>query len=189
MVHVRQIEDQILTFIVSGKLWRNSLVMQDKETDSLWSHLTGECLEGKYQGTVLEQIPSVQTTWEQWQADHPQTRVLKKSEEVKSSRYQKYFDDPERTGLFRTIWLEERMPGKAVVHGITVGPFAVAVTDEALKAGAQVKYELGEVPLVITRGTDGGVRAVSTDSGEELLVRTAFWFAWSGFYPNTEVID
>ncbi len=102
-MHVRQVGDQTLTFIVSGKLWRNSLIMQDKETGSLWSHVTGECLEGDYLGTQLEMIPMVQTTWRQWSADHPETRVLKKSAEVKSSHYEKYFADPERTGLFQTV--------------------------------------------------------------------------------------
>ena len=71
MVHVRQIEDKTLTFIVSGKLWRNSLIMQDKETGSLWSHVTGECLEGEYEGMQLEMIPVVQTSWQQWSPSIP----------------------------------------------------------------------------------------------------------------------
>lgn len=189
MVHIRQVGDQELTFIVSGKLWRNSLIMQDKETDSLWSHITGECLDGELAGKALEQMPSVQTTWAQWKAEHPQTRVLKKSEEITSSQYQKYFDDPERTGLFRTFWLQDKMPGKAVVHGVVVGPHALAVTDDALAKGQKRTYTLADIALEVSRGADGGLRAVRTDTGEELLVRTAYWFAWSGFYPNTEVME
>jgi hypothetical protein len=188
-VYVRQVEEQVLTLIVSGKLWRNSLIMQDKESGSLWSHITGKGMEGPHTGAQLEQIPAVQTTWAQWQAEHPDTRVLKKTEEVKSSQYQSYFDDPERNGLFRTIWLEDRMPGKSLVHGVAIGPHAMAVADELIPAGESVEYDLAGIPLKLIRSNDGGMRAVRTDTGEEILVRTSFWFAWSGFYPNTEVME
>ncbi len=73
MVYAREIDDTQLTLIVSGKLWRNSMIMQDEQTGSLWSHVTGVCLEGEYQGKTLEQVPSVQTTWAEWQAAHPDT--------------------------------------------------------------------------------------------------------------------
>jgi len=95
-VHARQLGDEELTFIVSGKLWRNTMVMQDEQTGSLWNHITGECFEGEYQGTTLSMIPVVQTTWAEWAKAHPDTRVLKKNEEVTASRYQNYFDDKER---------------------------------------------------------------------------------------------
>jgi len=189
VVHVRQLEDTTLTFIVSGKLWRNSLIMMDKETGSLWSHITGECMEGEYLDRTLTQIPSVQTTWSEWVTAHPGTRVLKKSEEILSSKYERYFADPERTGLFRTMWLQDRMPGKALIHGLTIGPHALAVADSVLTVDQPVTTELAEIQLKVVREPDGGVSATRADTGEAVLVRTAFWFAWSSFYPNTEVLD
>ncbi len=188
-MHARQVGDQTLTFSVSGKLWRNSLVMQDKETGSLWSHVTGECLEGEYLGTQLEMIPVVQTTWRQWSADHPATRVLEKDEEIKSSQYEGYFADPERTGLFRTVWLQDRLPGKSLVHGLLLGTHGLAVTDAALVAGKPVEVQLDDVKIRVTRGADGGVRAVRKDTGAEVQVRTAYWFAWSTYFPRTAVVD
>ncbi len=189
MVYARTVADTDLTLIVSGKLWRNSMIMMDEETGSLWSHVTGKCLEGEHAGTVLEVVPSVQTTWAEWRDDHPDTRVLAKSEAITSSRYQSYYDDPERTGLFRAQWLMERLPGKTLVHGVTVGPHALAVTDERMDAGRPVEGELGGVAVTLRLDPDGGVRAVRNDTGEELPVRTAYWFAWSGFFANTAVID
>jgi len=188
-VHVRQVGDRTLTFIVSGKLWRNSLIMQDKETGSLWSHVTGECLEGEYVGTQLEMIPVVQTTWEQWSQDHPATRVLRKDEQITSSGYEKYFADPERTGLFRTVWLQDRLPGKSLVHGVLSGPHSLAVTDAALQRGKPVLAKVGDVEIRVSRQTDGGVRATRLDTGAEMIVRTAYWFAWSTYFPRTAVVD
>jgi hypothetical protein len=188
-VHARRVGDREPSFIVSGKLWRNSLIMQDRETGSLWSHITGECLDGELAGTQLEMIPMVQTTWKEWVAAHPETRVLKKSEEVKTSRYESYLADPERTGLFRAKWLREKMPGKTMIHGIVIGPHALAVRDDGLPKGAVRNVTVGDVPVKIVHDADGGVRARRIDTDAELRVLQAFWFAWSTYYPRTRVIE
>jgi len=174
-------------------LWRNSLVMQDRETGSLWSHVTGRAIYGKAKGEQLEKLEAVETTWKRWFAAHPETTVLEKSEEVRGSHYQEYFDNPERMGLFRAQWLNDRMPGKTLVYGAAVGPHAVAVTDRALGGGEPVRVELGGTPVVFSRGEDGGVRAfIAGADGKEreaVVVTPVYWFAWSTFYPNTKVID
>ena len=55
-----------LTFGVSGMLWKDSLIMYDRQTRSLWSHVTGKAMKGPLQGTVLTVYPtSMQTTWAQ----------------------------------------------------------------------------------------------------------------------------
>lgn len=229
MVYTRTIGEKTFTFIVSGKLWRNSLIMQDKETNSLWSHVTGESMDGPMKGQQLEYIPSVQTTWADWVEQHPETKVLRKEKAVRNSAYESYFKDPDRIGIFRTRWLIEQMPGKGLIHGITRGPHAVAIADEKLNTCQILNIRVGEDPFVVVRAADGGVRAFyagtrgkklhfhrdshsprildketgsiwNLDSGEcirgelkgvtleEEVVRTAFWFAWSNFYPNTGVI-
>jgi len=228
VVYAREVDDSTYTFQVSGMLWRNSLIMRDRETGTLWSHVTGEALSGPKKGVQLVKLPSVQTTWERWRAEHPETKLLKKSEEVLSSHYQDYFNDPDRTGLFRSRWLIKRMPGKAKVHGVVVGPHAVAVTDAALGEEGLVSVDLGGRPVVVVRGGDGGVRAFEARAGgrtlemeraagtwrdattgtawdldqgagtsgplagerlEPIPVTTVFWFAWSSFFPNTQVIE
>ena len=57
-------------------LWKRSLVMQDKETGSLWSHILGRAMRGPLEGTQLEMIPAAMTTWKAWRRDHPKTTVL-----------------------------------------------------------------------------------------------------------------
>lgn len=229
-MHIRATGDFTLTFIVSGKLWRNSLIMQDKETGTLWSHITGEALDGDLKGEKLRMLPSVQTTWERWVGAHPTTEVLKKEQEVKGSRYQRYFNDPRRAGIFRSRWLRERLPAKTLVLGVNIGPDAVAVVEKKLSLGSFLSIPLGDVKVLIVRTSDGGERAYIARIGErdlvfpkdgsklevqdettrslwdltmgksiagelrgkaleETVVRRAFWFAWSSFFPNTDVID
>ncbi len=193
MVYARTLGGKTYTFQVSGKLWRNSLIMQDRETGSWWSHVTGRAIDGKAKGAQLEKLEAVETTWELWYAAHPDTAVLEKSEEVRASHYQEYFDDPKRMGLFRAQWLNEKMPGKTLVYGAAVGPHAVAVTDAAVAGGLPVQVDLGGTPVVFFQGGDGGVRAFIAQADgqkrEALAVTPVYWFAWSNFYPNTQVID
>ena len=161
--------------------------MMDRETESLWSHITGECLEGELAGSRLEQLPSVQTTWQLWFAAHPETRVLKKPEEVLASHYQKYFDNPARIGILPMTWQEDGLPGKTLIQGLLINDAALAVVDETLEMGTPLEVELGGVKVTVQRDKDGGVRAVRSDTGESLMVRLAYWFAWSAYFPETGI--
>ncbi len=232
MVYARRHDDRILTFIVSGRLWRDSLIMQDKETGTFWSHVTGEALLGSLTGASLESIPSVQTSWAEWFREHPDTKLLRKSRMVRSSVYESYFRNEKRMGLglMRGSWAHNRMPGKTIIHGVAIGPHTAAIADTWLRENQMENLLLGEEPVVVMRGDDGGVRAWKAKSGsyerltfqktsddhyiddqtgstwsleegrcvtgqlegihlESVQVTTAFWFAWSSFYPNTQVID
>lgn len=67
-------------------LWNRSLVMRDLETGSLWSHILGECMAGKFQGRTLDVLPGVMTTWKDWLARHPDTTVLDMDRTAESYR-------------------------------------------------------------------------------------------------------
>lgn len=75
----RRIKDRTLTLAVSGKLWNSSLVMIDRETKSLWSHLLGRAMRGPLIDSELNAIPSVMTNWKSWRTAHPETTVVKMS--------------------------------------------------------------------------------------------------------------
>ena len=75
-MYVRVDGEKKLTFVVSGMLWNRSLVMQDLETKSLWSHLLGKSMEGPLEGTQLQSIPASLTDWETWRHKHPETSVV-----------------------------------------------------------------------------------------------------------------
>lgn len=65
-MYAREIEGSEFSFGVSGKLIRNVLVMYDRQTESYWSQLLGEAVEGEMVGTKLEFLPSWMMTWEAW---------------------------------------------------------------------------------------------------------------------------
>jgi len=72
-------EGKPLTFAVSGMLWKSSLIMFDRETRSLWSHITGKAVAGPLKGMRLTPVPAVHTTWGLWRANYPDTVVLEKA--------------------------------------------------------------------------------------------------------------
>ncbi len=78
-MYASNVNDQRLTFAVSGKLWQRSLVMIDSETKTLWSHILGQAMEGSLKGTQLKTIPSVITDWKSWRRDHPDSSLLNMS--------------------------------------------------------------------------------------------------------------
>jgi hypothetical protein len=132
VVYASDVDKKKLTFQVSGMLWNRSLVMRDLETKSLWSHILGECMQGELEGTKLELIPSVMTTWRRWLADHPATTVL--DLRPTADRFSKeFYKDP---GQF--------------VYGVKVAGKPQAYSFAYLKHNPVVQEEVGGVPIVVT---------------------------------------
>jgi len=119
-VYSRTVENRILTFGVSGKLWKNALVMYDRETKTLWSHLTGEAIEGPLKGHKLKMISSLpKMKWKAWQAIYPNTQVLSVNgeEDLRRDAYIEYHVS-NRTGLFQTEHKDKRLNPKDMVIGV-----------------------------------------------------------------------
>lgn len=91
------------TFGSSGFLYRSNKLMYDRQTETLWSQLTGEPVLGALVAKKLKPLrvlPVTVTTWREWRARHPQTKVL--SLETGFDRdyrpgaaYGKYFASPD----------------------------------------------------------------------------------------------
>ncbi len=72
----RTLGDRVLSFGHAGILYEQSFVMYDRETGSLWVHVTGEAAHGPLKGKRLEFMPSTVTTWANWKKSYPHTTVL-----------------------------------------------------------------------------------------------------------------
>ena len=73
----RNYDGKTLSFEPSGGLMNASLVMQDRETDTFWSIMSGKAEAGALDGTALIELPvSEKMSWAEWRARHPDTLVL-----------------------------------------------------------------------------------------------------------------
>lgn len=108
----------------------NALLMYDRQTHSLWSHITGEAIEGPLRGKVLKSIPSTHTTWKEWKQANPSTLLLSKGglwgRKYNTDPYQDYYADPNKAGMMPLEHPDKRIRTKERVVGIKVGQEARA---------------------------------------------------------------
>ena len=73
-----RVDGAVYRFGTSGLLYRSNKLMYDRVTNTLWDQFVGEPVWGELVGSGIRvaPLPSVNTTWEQWLAAHPDTTVL-----------------------------------------------------------------------------------------------------------------
>lgn len=173
-MYSRELDGEVRSFGVSGKLWHGVLVMFDREGDSLWTQLDGRAIQGEELGSKLEHVPSTYTTWERWREAHPDTLVLEKSGEDLErvgSHYADYFADPDR--LFMDH-LGDGLGGispKDVVFGVVLGDSTLAVSEDLLTREGVVNAVVAGRPVGFVRNAStGAALAVDRRLGERVLV-------------------
>ena len=72
----RNINNTNTTFGVSGLLYKNNLIPYDRATDSYWSQLKLECVNGELFQEIPESTPLPEMTWGVWKKLYPESRVI-----------------------------------------------------------------------------------------------------------------
>jgi hypothetical protein len=164
-VYARKVGEQTLTLGVSGNLWKDVLVLYDRETDSLWTQLSGDAIDGPLVGKSLQEIPSEMSTWAEWKARHPNTVVLKKSVPV-GPGHVRYAADRDMLGIFGSKNRDDRLGGKEMIYGVRLpGGEALAVVQSHLEEKGGIVTSVGESSVLITRSSAGGVVAYGLPQG------------------------
>ena len=76
MVWNRMIAGAPTTFGVSGLLYNTNLILYDRATNSHWSQMLRQSVEGYHRSTQPDQFQMVETTWRTWKKMAPHTKVL-----------------------------------------------------------------------------------------------------------------
>lgn len=159
-MYAREVDGRELSFGVSGKLIRNVLVMYDRETESLWSQLIGEAVEGPLVGTKLEFLPSWMMTWEQWVAEHPETLALEKGYYGSRDPYENGYYDSASTGVIGETFTDERLYAKEFVLGVELAEQAVAYPFSVLNEAPVLNDVVGETAVLVFFEADSASGAV-----------------------------
>ena len=156
-MYVRTVEGRETTFGVSGRLWRDALVLYDRDTRSYWSQIDGRAIAGQLAGERLTEVPSIVTTWKEWKLAHPDTLVLRPSMLSRDgSNYENYFYGPE-LGIFETRNPDKRLSGKTIVLGIESRGATSAVPLSLLEERSPLNGHLDDSPIVVVALGDDGV--------------------------------
>jgi hypothetical protein len=154
------IEGEENSFGVSGKLIMNVLVMYDRQTDSLWSQLTGEAVAGPLVGTKLEFVPAWQTTWADWKAQHPNTIALDKGYGgTIRDPYTNYYNSAS-SGVIGQDRIDERLYVKEFVVGIEHNNEAVAYPFGVLNEKPLVNDAVGDLAVLVVFSSETGTGVV-----------------------------
>lgn len=242
----RRIEGEVFDFGTSGMLWNSALVMYDRQTETLWSHFTGEGIVGELTGVQLVDFPLATVSWRDWREAHPDGLVLSTetgfSREYGRNPYPGY-DDVDGVPYLFEGEVDGTFTAMTRIVGVEIADASLGIPLPALQQNSVVATELAGTPLVawwapgtgsaldtasIAAGADVGATGVfvalaegeqaefiangdgtfsdvGTGStwnilgeavagpltGERLeAVRhvDTFWFAWSTFVPDTEIV-
>ena len=134
--------------------------MYDHQTRSLWSHITGEAIQGPLTGKRLKPLASMpQIAWKTWQLNYPETQVLSvpaiggMREGKRQDAYADYHAS-QRAGVSGMEYTDNRLPNKSLVIGVQV-PAKNGTTQfrayplTHFAETAVINDMLGDVPLLI----------------------------------------
>jgi hypothetical protein len=200
-VYAATVNGQRLTFEVLG-VWRRNLIMQDRETDTVWQQATGEALYGPLEGTHLKLIGGEQTTWHDWTTRHPGTAVsIEPANPPKGLLsfnrieflLEKFATSYKTPGLNRN---DNRLPSHEEVGGLILNGEPRAYPLSHLYAVETVQDSLGGMPLVVLydRQHDRLHACRQTEDGRPNLnhplpIQRQFWLGWSEFHPTTTIFN
>ena len=128
----REIDGQVHTFGVSGKLIMNALVMYDHQTRTLWSQFLRKGVKGPLAGVELDVVPVTQTTWAAWRALHPDSLVLDKRGGYRGDAYNSYYRGGS-AGVLGESRRDSRLDRKELVLGLDLGGSTKAYAFRALE--------------------------------------------------------
>ncbi len=168
------------TFGSSGLLYRSNKLMYDRQTQTLWSQLTGEPVLGPLAAkelAPLRALPITVSSWREWKKMHPRTRVLSletgyERDYRPGTAYGRYFASPET--MF-PVW--KKAPSDLAVKDwvlvVVVEPSRKMYPVDALAGASLVHDRVGDrdVVLVGERAFESGGRRFRRESAS--LVDTA----------------
>jgi Protein of unknown function (DUF3179) len=158
IVFERTVSVDMLIFKVSGKLYRNNLVMYDTATGSLWSQLLGNGILGAYDGTQLGVVTSTTIAWNDWQALHPDTKLLDRPRDANGDFLRNYNVDPYAGyDTSNEVYFPQTnidpynvLSPKELVLGVFLGKEARAYPLSIVSEKRVVNDVVGGTPLVVT---------------------------------------
>ncbi|HYT31357.1 MAG TPA: DUF3179 domain-containing (seleno)protein [Thermoanaerobaculia bacterium] len=178
-VYDRRAAGRRLTFENSGALWRDTLVLRDRETGTYWTAATGRALAGPLRGEALTGIPAAVTRSDSWQKSHPETLYLDLDRSTAVSLPMRLYDASPAQGVSGTRTADRRYRPKQEVSVVGGESEAIAFEAEELRGAERIERSVDghsiliewdaalRIPRAYQQGTDR----------REIPVVPMYWFA------------
>ncbi|MCR4314400.1 MAG: DUF3179 domain-containing protein [Candidatus Uhrbacteria bacterium] len=167
LTYASAVYDRTDTFGVSGKLWNSNLLLYDRTTESLWSQLRGEAIDGTRVGTRLTRYPSRVMAWVDYKSTYSSGQVLSRETGFDRDYTQNPYEGYDES---QAIWFpldheDTRLAPKSLVYGAMQGGTAMAFLVDSVSEFDTIQAIVGE---------------------DEVLV-PVYWFAWVAMFPETQI--
>lgn len=140
----RNVNGSITSFGVSGLLYNSNLIPYDRATNSNWSQMKLQSVNGELIETKVDVIPVIETTWRNWKAMYPNTKVVS-TETGYNRNYGSYPYGDYKTNhdklLFPLDPDDKRLPRKERVHGIIMNEKAKVYQFKHFKDSIRVIHD------------------------------------------------
>jgi hypothetical protein len=188
----RRVGGRTLTFENSGALWKDMLVMKDKETGTYWNPATGRALTGPLEGETLTILPAAVTTAEAWRELYPSTVCLETGELSAVPLRLRLYAMSSWEGVSGGKTADKRFEPKEEVFFVAGRSEALAFTAAQLREKRTVETALEGAS--ITLEWDAGVRAPKAwrpivAARQELPVVPIYWFALLEQFPTVRTLS
>ncbi|MDQ3544486.1 MAG: DUF3179 domain-containing protein, partial [Actinomycetota bacterium] len=169
----RRVDDRIMEFGTSGLLWNSALVMYDRQTETLWSHFTGEGIVGELTGVELDTFPVATVPWGLWRDAHPDGLLLSRDTGFDRSYgrnpYPGYDDVNSQPFLFEGD-VDGRYTAMTRIVGVELDGEALGVPLVSLQRLRVVSAEIASTRLVFfwAPGTASALDANDVAGGDDV---------------------
>jgi hypothetical protein len=190
-VYDRRVAGRTLVFESSGALWRDMMVLRDRETGTLWTPATGRALFGPLAGEHLTGIPAPVTTAEAWEELYPATVCLETGDLTAVPLSQRLYASSSREGVAGGKTADARFKPKERILFVSDGSDAFAFSAAAIREAKTAVTTLAGAPLILE--WDAGLRAPRAfrqivAAREELPVIPIYWFALLQQFPAVRTL-
>lgn len=179
---------KVRRFGVSGLLYQSDVLMYDRETESLWSQLKMAAISGPDVGAKLKWLPSEHMTWKAWRTKYPGGHILSTNtghrRDYASEAYANYFASD--GVMFPVPTYRDELRNKEPVIGVIVNGQAKAYPISQLTA-EPLRDTVGGQRITVNYDPESQAHSVTLSDGTAAPSVRVFWFAWQGFYPDTEL--
>jgi hypothetical protein len=178
-IYDRSIDGRVLTFENSGALWRDTLVLRDRETGTYWSAATGASLSGPLAGRRLQPMAATYTTEEAWRKSYPGTRYADLGLPTSVPFSMRLYGASPWEGISGVKIRDRRQPGKRELLAIASSGSALAFTPDEIRRRGSVQTTLGDRKISIGWDVGRGFPRAFTlsEPAQELAVVPMYWFA------------
>ena len=161
IIYDRRLDGATLNFGNTSALYGSDLVIYDRETNSYWWQIAGEAIVGELAGERLTAVPSITTTWDQWIALHPETKILSQFtgtfrpyDRDEFPGYEEQLNALDFPAPVPDALLDARLPAAEIVLGVAANG-ARRAYPVGLLGDQAVNDTLGGLSIVVFSSIDG----------------------------------